>query len=312
MDTKFERLLNLVALLDSHDRPLTAEEIRTRLGAYADNDVAFRRTFERDKEDLLAMGIPLRSVTEAGPHGDRTGYALDRSVADPGLTPAELAGLRVAAARLALRDERPDDLKDPGAGLRKLGGMPRPNNGPSLAQIHLDHVVSRMFEAITSGRSVEFTHLGTARRLLPRRLLMRRGHWYVAGFDLDRDEPRNFRLDRIEGGVALAEQRPGEGEVPLEALRLRPWEFGSAPAVTATVLLDREIVPLALTQDPDLPVTEVRDDGATVVALEVRSPKGLWDWLIGFLDRAELLGPEELRARWIAELEVLAGAGDAS
>ena len=56
---KLERLLNLTAALLHTSRPLTAEEIRERVPGYPDNLVAFRRTFERDKDDLREMGIPL-------------------------------------------------------------------------------------------------------------------------------------------------------------------------------------------------------------------------------------------------------------
>ena len=50
---KLERLLDLITVLMEADRPLTRHEVRATLpaGAYAEDDVAFRRTFERDKDD---------------------------------------------------------------------------------------------------------------------------------------------------------------------------------------------------------------------------------------------------------------------
>ena len=58
---KLERLLDLVALLLEAERPLGRHEIRDGLppGAYADDDEAFRRTFERDKDELRNLGIPI-------------------------------------------------------------------------------------------------------------------------------------------------------------------------------------------------------------------------------------------------------------
>ena len=56
---KLERLLNLTAALLHTSRPLTAEEIRERVPGYPDGLSAFRRTFERDKDDLREMGVPL-------------------------------------------------------------------------------------------------------------------------------------------------------------------------------------------------------------------------------------------------------------
>ena len=61
---KTERLLNLVICLLYTRRPLTRAQIRTSVAAYAatTSDEAFERMFERDKEELRELGIPL--VTE--------------------------------------------------------------------------------------------------------------------------------------------------------------------------------------------------------------------------------------------------------
>ncbi len=64
---RLERLVNLVvALLDTR-RPLTREELRERVGGYTDDEDNFRRNFERDKDLLRQMGIPV--VTEAARPG---------------------------------------------------------------------------------------------------------------------------------------------------------------------------------------------------------------------------------------------------
>ena len=56
-----ERLLNLVICLLATRRWLTKEQIRTAVPQYADCDTAeaFDRMFERDKEDLRELGLPL-------------------------------------------------------------------------------------------------------------------------------------------------------------------------------------------------------------------------------------------------------------
>jgi proteasome accessory factor B len=57
---RIERLLNLIAALLDSARPMTAEEIRSRIAGYDQaNHEAFRRAFERDKDALRGMGIPL-------------------------------------------------------------------------------------------------------------------------------------------------------------------------------------------------------------------------------------------------------------
>src|SRR5687768_14446799 len=59
---RLERLINLAAELLAADRALTRDELRERLGVYPTDDASFRRAFERDKEALRSMGMPL--VTE--------------------------------------------------------------------------------------------------------------------------------------------------------------------------------------------------------------------------------------------------------
>ena len=59
---KLERLLDLVAALLDTERPLSRHDLRRRMPgeAYSNNDEAFRRTFERDKDELRALGLPGR------------------------------------------------------------------------------------------------------------------------------------------------------------------------------------------------------------------------------------------------------------
>ena len=74
---KTERLLDLVALFLDATHPVTWDEIRDAFpDEYAGSDDATQRKFERDKAELLELGIPLTFVQET----DETpaGYVLDR------------------------------------------------------------------------------------------------------------------------------------------------------------------------------------------------------------------------------------------
>ncbi|MFW6202536.1 MAG: helix-turn-helix transcriptional regulator [Gemmatimonadota bacterium] len=85
--TKLQRWLDLIAFLVRHRRPVTVDEIMEGVPAYArkwidrddsDHD-AVRRMFERDKAELKAFGIPLRTRTWPGEFGaDVEGYVLAR------------------------------------------------------------------------------------------------------------------------------------------------------------------------------------------------------------------------------------------
>jgi proteasome accessory factor B len=102
---KLERLLNLTAALLHTSRPLTAEEIRERVPGYPEGLSAFRRTFERDKDDLREMGVPLsieRIEAEERPIDGYRIHERDYYLRDPGLDPDEAAALNLAVSAVRL------------------------------------------------------------------------------------------------------------------------------------------------------------------------------------------------------------------
>ena len=81
---------------------MTKEQVRTSVAGYqeAPSDDAFERMFERDKDTLRDLGIPILTVTDAGPRrrhrlpgGPRRLRAARRSTSPP----AELGVLAMAA-----------------------------------------------------------------------------------------------------------------------------------------------------------------------------------------------------------------------
>ena len=96
---KTERLLSLVVCLLSSGRFLTATQIRAAVPGYPDSFDAFKRMFERDKDELRELGIPL----ETGSNSDadeEPGYRISRQaymLPDIRLEPDEAAVLGLAA-----------------------------------------------------------------------------------------------------------------------------------------------------------------------------------------------------------------------
>jgi predicted DNA-binding transcriptional regulator YafY len=88
----------------------------------------------------------------------------------------------------------------------------------------------------------------------------------------------------------------------IEGVLLRQWEIGAGEITLARVLIDSEIAPAVLAEDPDLRVVETRPDGSLVLELDVRNPPGLRSFMMNFLDRAEILSPEEFRHDLVAWL----------
>ena len=97
---KVERLVNLIALLLNTRRPLTVEEIRNTVPGYQQEDYSsFKRMFERDKEELRSLGIPIeRRFTDVWEVEE--GYLISKDryyLPELDLDPDEMAALWIAS-----------------------------------------------------------------------------------------------------------------------------------------------------------------------------------------------------------------------
>ena len=220
-----ERLLNLVIALVNTAGRLTKEQIRSTVAGYADAPTrdAFERMFERDKDALRELGIPILTVAGSG-HSDDVGYRVDQEAyALPAveLTAGELGVLSLAGqfwqdkslrtdAQRALTKLRAVGTAPVGTDL-VAGLAPRVRAagdafGPLLDAVQARQVVTFTYRAASTGDVLD-------RTLEPWRLLARGGGWYVVGRDRDRGAPRSFRLSRIEGRVRPVGE-PGSFEIP--------------------------------------------------------------------------------------------------
>lgn len=306
MSSKLERLLNLIAALLDTSVPLSAEQIQHRIESYPDNATSFRRAFERDKEDLRDMGIPLRVEEIPGSDPPLTGYRISRreySGKVPDLTPDELAALHVASNLVRVSGV------EPSSALRKLGGAVADDDSASTPMVALpsDARLAPLFEAATALALVNFRYLGTDRTVEPYRISFTRGQWYLSGFDRTRDAERLFRVDRIEGAVEVGE--PGAFKRP-DAIgsdpRVRAWELGD-DAITARLLVDGDQALWAIHAAGSDSVVETRSDGSVVLELTVRNVAAFRSFVLSFLEHAEILSPVELRDDLVQWLEALTG-----
>jgi predicted DNA-binding transcriptional regulator YafY len=304
MPDRLERLTNLVAVLLDTRRPITLEEIVERVPGYPEAKEAYRRQFERDKDTLRGIGVPV-SLEKVHPLDQDMGYRIrpeDYYLSALDLTPDERVALHLAVTALRLEGGQGHQA------LLKLGGLEGSAAAP-IGALPSVPALPALFEAYRRRARVSFRYRGDLRRLDPYGILFRDGHWYAVGFDPDRGENRSFRADRIEGTVELGPggsfERPG-GFDSAAALRDEPWRFGDEEPVEALVLVGpaqaswvaADLVPEA--------VAERRDDGSVVVRLLVTNRAALRSFVLDLLDAAEVLGPPELRADMAAWLEALA------
>lgn len=301
MQNVVERVLNLLIFLLESPRPVTADDIRyTVLGYGQESDDAFHRMFERDKDLLRRMGVPIELTpldaweVEFGYTIDPDEYALD----DPGLTQEEKVALSVAARMVRLGGSH--------LGLNallKLGGVERMAGTEPLGADLGEGAATlgELFGAVTQRRRVRFDYRGQARDLEPWGLAHRRGHWYVTG-NTSAGE-RVYRVDRMEK-VEVSEEA-GEFKRP-QAFDIRrvmdgqPWDTGQGDEVEARVRFSPEVAWWAArTLGVDVP-----DDGDALEAtVPVVNRDAFLGWVLSFGVEARILEPAELRAEVVGRVE---------
>jgi predicted DNA-binding transcriptional regulator YafY len=310
MADRLERLTNLVAVLLETRRPLTLEEIVERVPGYPPERESYRRQFERDKATLREIGVPI-SLEALYAFDQETGYRIHRE--DYELPPLDLTDDERVALHLAVTAVRLEGAGDAAAGagrdaLLKLGGI-EGAAAPTLAALPDVPALPALFDAYRRRARVIFGYRGGIRRLDPYGILFRNGHWYVVGFDADREAIRAFRADRIESSIESGKpgsfERP-DGFDPASALRDEPWRFGDEEPVEALVLISPTQAGWVEADLGARAVAERRGDGSIVVRMAVTNREAFRSFVLGLLDHAEVLAPAELRADMAAWLSALA------
>ncbi len=292
---KLERLLNLTAALLHAEIPLTAEELRDRVGGYPDTKATFRRAFERDKDDLRSMGMPLRVEPVPGVDPPVDGYRLDRDEyagTELAFEADELAALHLATSLVQLDG---DDTA-----LVKLGAGSGDAPAASVGRVPFNDTLATMIGAAVDRNALSFTYNDVERIVEPWKLSFTRGHWYLSGFDRLREDQRLYRVDRIKDGVSLS----GPAKAPVgdvnEPIDLRGWELGDGPVIKATILVDADQAAYArhiLGEVVD------RSDGSVTATLDVRNIDAFRSFVLSFLEHAEILEPADLRTDFVEWLE---------
>jgi len=315
-EKKTERLLNLVICLLATRRYLSVQEIRAAVPGYGQGaEDAFRRMFERDKEELRELGVPLETGTNSAAHDDEPGYRIARR--DYELPEIHLEPDEAAALGLAARLWQSAPLAGAtGSALLKLraAGVDAPS-APAALEPRVgasEPAFQSCLSAVRDGQAVVFTYRtggGRApaeRHVQPWGVVSWRGRWYLVGHDADRDAERVFRMSRIVG-AARAVGEPGAVTAP-EGLDLRAMAARMAteePRMTAHVSLrpgtgwDLRRAATVTSDDPDRPGWQVVDVGFS-------DPERLADRVTGYGADAVVLSPVQARDAVVRRLRGLA------
>lgn len=247
--SKSERLVNLVILLLVARTYLSKERIRESIEEYRTTSSmeAFEKKFERDKDELRALGIPIELGYVDPFFEDEQGYRIKRDAFElPEITldPDEAAVVGLAA-RVWQHAGLAESTSAAVLKLRAAGvDVDREAIDVVAPTVPTDDAAfDPMLSATLSRTPVRFGYRrpgereATERHLQPWGVVTARHRWYVVGLDTDRGEPRMFRLSRVVGEVAT-DGRPGSYTVP-EGTDVRALTETLTPARESTEVVVR-------------------------------------------------------------------------
>lgn len=200
---KTERILNLTICLLVSGRYLTKGQIREAVEGYHElSDAAFERTFERDKDELRALGVPIEVGSFDPLFDDEPGYRIKPSEFE--LPSVELSADEAAvvgvAARVWQHASVAESTRSALAKLRAVGVEPDTSQLAALEPSvqAREEAFEPLWTAVLDRVRVSFTYRGGEKRTLePWGMTASKGRWYVIGWDTDRQATRMFKLTRI-------------------------------------------------------------------------------------------------------------------
>lgn len=309
-----ERLVNLVVALVATDQGLTKDTILSSVSGYREkaeagaSKDALEKMFERDKESLRRLGVPIETIGDwADPDDLREAryrvptaeYELPEDIV---FTSAELALLNLAGgvwSESSMSAEARSGLRK----IRALGiAVEEPIIGYSPRISLREPAFAALQQAIELSRVVTFPYLkpgeasARTRRVQPLALVEYEGRWHVFGVDLGVRAERTFLLSRIVDDVAITREnfdaalREGAGERALAGLTAVA-EHNRAllevnPGTEAALRLSRRALPA--------------DQGIRVPFVDMHV---FADELASYGPEVRVVEPAELRDQVIARLE---------
>ncbi len=344
MASKAARWLDLIAYLLQHRYPVTREQILEHVGEYREDQRAaagereresLRRKFERDKDELRALGIDIETVALPAAEGDEpaSGYRLrERDVYLPylelregggpaerpypgllrlALTHAELALLDRATARVAglagsplagaaasARRKLAFDLPLPMATVERL--LSHPLSGDASRALEV------LQRAVADHTAVRCRYYAIGRDAEEERVIEPWGlffswnRWYCVAWSRERAGRRVFRLDRMRQAKPLA--GAGARFAPPADFSVRefvgraPWELAERDPERVVVRFGFPESRWVLAQSVGDVVEELLDDGGALLAFAVKDRAPFLRWLLTFRAPLEVREPAGVAA----------------
>ena len=206
---KNERLVNLTIALLATKKFLTKAQIFKLVAGYDGTPEAADRMFERDKEELRALGINIEIKSIDPLFDDELGYRIspDKYRFDLGELSSEEVSLLAIAAEAWKESALKEVAKSTAIRLESLGV------NADFSELHLAPTIStvpenisEILESIESSKIIEIQYVSQndsieSKKLAPHGVYSQNGRWYLYATDVNLNQKRSYRLDRIEGTV---------------------------------------------------------------------------------------------------------------
>lgn len=306
MSRKSERLVNLVIALLATKRYLTKSEIFRTIEGYEGSSESMERMFERDKDELRALGIEIEVSALDPLFDDEIGYRIrfENYVMDhSGFTTNEIAYMSLAAQ--VWKEEALSEMAQ--HAMRKFAGLASPidiSEIPAIAPVLINapKFLNEIIDCISKRRTIEFVYLDSEMKTQSRQVNVYsyfsfKGNWYFSGLDLRKMEIRTFKCDRILGDVSVSKDSKTY-EIPEEYISSTESEE-NAYELTAQLLVRKGRGSQLRNRASKIVTAEDFD----AVDVPYSSENELLSLVLWHLDDVQVLAPSVLRDSVIKSLK---------
>ncbi len=293
---KIDRLIGILSVL-LQEETVTAPELAERF------EVS-RRTINRDIDDLLYAGIPIRTTQGVGGGiSIADGYKMDRTLLTSRDMQMILAGLRsldsisgsgyYGQLMEKLQAGSSDFVSCRDSILIDLSSWYKESLAPKIETIQ---------DAVQNRHLITFTYYGpkgeSKRKIEPYYVVFKWSSWYVWGWCLNRKDFRLFKINRMdkvkETRMAFAPRSVPAPDLSTEKIFPGGIRVKAVFEPEVKWRLVEEFGPECFTE---------AEDGKLVFEREYTNEDNLISWILTFGDKAEILEPEDIREKFIATLE---------
>lgn len=295
---KIDRLIGILSVLLQKEKT-TAPEL-------ADRFEVSKRTINRDIEDLCRAGIPIRTAQGIGGGiSIMDGYRMDRTILTSKDMQMILAGLRsldsvsgssyygqlmekIQAGSSEFITGRDSILID-------LSSWYRDSLAPKIEMIQ---------DAIGDRRLIKFRYYAPSgeseRTVEPYYLVFRWSSWYLWAWCLKSKDFRLFKLNRMDG-VQITEKNFKCRDATMPDLSNEKI-FPGGIKVKALFEADQK---WRLIEEFGTSCFTENDDGRLLFTADYTDMENLITWILTFGDKAEVIGPEEVREKVRTAIEAM-------